>query len=974
MSTRILVTIFASLLALAFCAPSTSAQQVVPAGAGSYYNGIPAGRERPVDNNGAPVTPKVSSSFVGAPPTNEYWSSLIWKRDPTQPFGAPMYPLPLAIKAQADGLDLGRVTTPAISQRGYSFGFGQAQAAMRITVSGLVAQDVLVDKAGDWSATALWRSTSPARELRVTFARGSPFVYGSAPGGTVVIRFNALAGPATVWSNTGSTLGVTIGGVPYALFAPTGRTWTVSSSQASVNFASSAASYFSIATLPSQSTQALSLFQQHAYAFVTDTRVSWSYDATNAKVNASFQFLTQAMEGTQTSPLVCLFRHQWLNSSMPLTSWTYPSPRGQMKLAAASTVTASFPFAGLVPNFPNTGAMTQAELYTLIDQVYQEPNLNPSGDSYGSGKAYGRIAQLIPLAEQCGHTLAKQRFLDFLKTELADWFSVGAGLAGTSAYAAIQAESYAQAQGVTVGPSPTGQAVIDFGANDWIRINNVDFGSSTPTRLLVNFASATSGSGLFQLRLNSLTGPLLSEGGVGSTGGVNSWVEVALGLNAAGVNAINGVHDLYLTISSPYLGELMRIDSIRFDRSGSGGIDRVFTYDPAWRTLIAQPGSFGLATELNDHHFHYGYFLMAAATIARYDQTWADQFAPMVDLMIRDAANWDRSDARFPILRNFDPYAGYSYASGHQAFFAGNNQESSSESMNFATACVLWGAQRQDSSVRDLGLFLHTTEAAAIHQYWFDADNQVYPANANYRMAGLIWCNGADYATWFTANPAMIHGINFLPITPGSMYLGLRPDAMNKNWNILMSQTGGNPDVWLDINWSARAMANPVDALARWNANQTYQPEAGDSRARTVHFLRTLAAVGTLDPTIKANVPTFLALCSNDTSHRFAYNPGNTPLLVTFSDGVQTVVQPRQVAHVTVAPPAACDDIDFNNNGVFPEDQDVTDFLEVLAGGTPVSCDPIQGCNDIDFNNNGVFPEDQDVLSFLNVLAGGECQ
>ncbi len=68
-----------------------------------------------------------------------------------------------------------------------------------------------------------------------------------------------------------------------------------------------------------------------------------------------------------------------------------------------------------------------------------------------------------------------------------------------------------------------------------------------------------------------------------------------------------------------------------------------------------------------------------------------------------------------------------------------------------------------------------------------------------------------------------------------------------------------------------------------------------------------------------------------------------------------------------------CDDIDFNNNGVFPEDQDVIDFFTVLAGGTPTTCDPVQGCNDIDFNNNTVFPEDQDVVDFFNVLAGGTC-
>jgi hypothetical protein len=64
---------------------------------------------------------------------------------------------------------------------------------------------------------------------------------------------------------------------------------------------------------------------------------------------------------------------------------------------------------------------------------------------------------------------------------------------------------------------------------------------------------------------------------------------------------------------------------------------------------------------------------------------------------------------------------------------------------------------------------------------------------------------------------------------------------------------------------------------------------------------------------------------------------------------------------------APCDGIDFNRDTVFPSDQDVIDFFEVLAGR---EC---SGCNDIDFNNNGVFPEDQDVIDFFNVLAGGAC-
>ena len=69
----------------------------------------------------------------------------------------------------------------------------------------------------------------------------------------------------------------------------------------------------------------------------------------------------------------------------------------------------------------------------------------------------------------------------------------------------------------------------------------------------------------------------------------------------------------------------------------------------------------------------------------------------------------------------------------------------------------------------------------------------------------------------------------------------------------------------------------------------------------------------------------------------------------------------------TSASVTACDSIDFNQNGVFPEDQDVVDFFDVLAGGECAAC------SDIDFNNNGVFPEDQDVVDFFNVLAGGNC-
>jgi cytochrome c peroxidase len=69
-----------------------------------------------------------------------------------------------------------------------------------------------------------------------------------------------------------------------------------------------------------------------------------------------------------------------------------------------------------------------------------------------------------------------------------------------------------------------------------------------------------------------------------------------------------------------------------------------------------------------------------------------------------------------------------------------------------------------------------------------------------------------------------------------------------------------------------------------------------------------------------------------------------------------------------------CDPIDFNRDGLYPDDNDLVDFLSVLAGGAcPTPTDPSMPACDIDFNNDGLFPDDTDLVSFLAQLAGGAC-
>jgi hypothetical protein len=69
-----------------------------------------------------------------------------------------------------------------------------------------------------------------------------------------------------------------------------------------------------------------------------------------------------------------------------------------------------------------------------------------------------------------------------------------------------------------------------------------------------------------------------------------------------------------------------------------------------------------------------------------------------------------------------------------------------------------------------------------------------------------------------------------------------------------------------------------------------------------------------------------------------------------------------------------CDPIDFNRDGLYPDDTDLVDFLSVLAGNPcPTPTDPSSPPCDIDFNNDGLFPDDSDLLAMLTSLAGGTC-
>ncbi|MET8149762.1 glycosyl hydrolase [Actinoplanes sp. NPDC049668] len=321
--------------------------------------------------------------------------------------------------------------------------------------------------------------------------------------------------------------------------------------------------------------------------------------------------------------------------------------------------------------------------------------------------------------------------------------------------------------------------------------------------------------------------------------------------------------------------------------ASAGKSSRVFYYDRNWGTLIGYPASYASDEDLNDHHFHYGYFVAAAATLAKFDPAWAapGQYGGMVDLLIRDANNYDRNDTRFPYLRDFDIYAGHDWASGHGAFGAGNNQESSSEGQNFANALIQWGQATGNNAVRDAGIWLHTTQAAAINEYWFDVRNENFPASWGHNYSAIVWGSGGAYATWFSGDHAMVVGINMLPMTGGQLYLGDYPESVKATYAELVRNNGGEPTAWRDMLWQYLALGDPDAALAKFRANSSYTSEEGESKAHTFHWLRNLAALGQVDTGVTANHPLAKVFSKNGAKTYVASNITNTALTVTYSDG-----------------------------------------------------------------------------------------
>ncbi len=266
-------------------------------------------------------------------------------------------------------------------------------------------------------------------------------------------------------------------------------------------------------------------------------------------------------------------------------------------------------------------------------------------------------------------------------------------------------------------------------------------------------------------------------------------------------------------------------------------------FDQTWggvltTSSLANPGNDFGSGHYNDHHFHWGYFLYAAAAMSKNDPAFVTAHHDALLALVRDIANPSAADPRFPPFRSMDFFRGHSWAAGLSEFADGQNQESSSEAANAWYGLHLLGLAMHDQRMSDLGRLLLRLETDAAQTYWqLPSQSPVYgyPFKAN-RSVGILFETRAFFGTFFASGPQFVFGIQMLPFTPITEALLSKPWVSDAWVDMSAAATSATPE-WQGFLYMTHAT---IDRTAAWaEVSSLARYDDGNSKTNTLWWVAT---------------------------------------------------------------------------------------------------------------------------------------
>jgi len=211
--------------------------------------------------------------------------------------------------------------------------------------------------------------------------------------------------------------------------------------------------------------------------------------------------------------------------------------------------------------------------------------------------------------------------------------------------------------------------------------------------------------------------------------------------------------------------------------SGCGGVPRAY-YDKKWGGIASRQGfankRCGLADFGNacyyDHHYHYGYFIHAAAQLMEVKPEMRNNngFIAYINTMVRDIMNPSTEDKYFPQFRAFDWYDLHSWSHGVTPSNDGKDEESTSEDINAYFGVQMWAKRVKDKNLEKTArLVLSLLSFSASNLFLMKNDNDMHPKDyVKNHVTGIFFEAKAHYGTFFGSDECYVHGIQMIPLSP----------------------------------------------------------------------------------------------------------------------------------------------------------------------------------------------------------------
>lgn len=444
---------------------SFSTDPAVFLGSGSYRTG-----------NATDITHPMEPSYLEANlldkpiPTNGWWTTLITRN---QGGGNGIYLNPLRSSLGASGLEITNVGK-GFTQYWNSTGnptfatFTPFYQDLLLKPASLNSSYIskVIDYSDNNVKVALRNSEIGEDEMIVTYTQGSPYVFTEFKNkenitfkvdnaGVNSYQYFDLDGNAITTAFTGDALilkmvqrhvgyitsmpNIVGGGIYedryFLINAPHGTLFTLANvthpagymDQIRVTLGSG--NFLSVCAL--QGLSEASFYHQNGYAFMARSNVDYAIDRSSSMVHTYFRNNLQhvAPDYAKTGVLA-LLPHQYKKATVSLSSYTFRTVRGTLKMFSGNAFETHLNFRGLLPSFttPTDDSYAPSVVETYLADLDartgpDDEDFLGSAAPYWNAKALYPMTQALIIANQIGNETYQTVFKDKIKAVLADWFT-----------------------------------------------------------------------------------------------------------------------------------------------------------------------------------------------------------------------------------------------------------------------------------------------------------------------------------------------------------------------------------------------------------------------------------------------------------------------------------------------------------------------------------------------------------------------